>query len=394
MDPRYLTVIGACLTQFMVIGILFSFGLFFKELQAEFGWSRTLLSGANALAFFMMGVLAMLGGNLTDRFGPRVVLGVSGVGFGIGYMLLSQVSAPWQMYLLFGTLIGLGLGFHDVVTLSTIARWFEARRGIMTAIAKVGTALGQMSIPPLTAVLILAFGWKTAMMSLGVAAAILLLIAALLMQRPPAPVVAPGQPVEPDGGFAQIRRSRVFWTLCAIQFLFFPSLMTLPLHLPVYGMDMGMTRPQAALMLSVIGAASIAGRLAVGGLVDKIGGRNGYLLCFSALIIGLVAFLTVSNLTLLMVFVGIYGFGHGGFFTVVSPTIAEYFGMRALGAVFGTVLFFGTLGGSVGPILAGLAFDLFGSYMPAFAVLLVFAGLGIVLVMTLSRPGNPALSTT
>jgi len=68
--------------------------------------------------------------------------------------------------------------------------------------------------------------------------------------------------------------------------------------------------------------------------------------------------------------------------------------MRALGAAFGTVLFFGTLGGSVGPILAGLAFDLFSSYMPAFAVLLVFACLGVVLVMTLSRPGNPALSTT
>ncbi len=387
MDPRYLTVGGAVLTQFTVIGVLFSFGLFFKELQAEFGWSRTLLSGANALSFFMMGVLAMLGGRLTDRFGPRIVLGVSGLCFGIGYILLSRMQAPWQMYLLFGTLIGLGLGFHDVVTLSTIARWFEGRRGLMTAVAKVGTGVGQMAVPLLAAVLITALGWQTAMLVLGVSASVLLLIAALLMQRPPAPPAAAAQ-TTPGGDFAGIRRTRLFWTICAIQFLFFPSMMTLPLHLPVHGMDLGMSRTQAATLLLVIGGASIAGRLAVGGLVDRIGGRNGYLLCFSTVIIGLIAFLTIDQIGLLLVFVAIYGFGHGGFFTVVSPAVAEYFGMKVHGAVFGTVLFFGTIGGSIGPILAGLAFDLYGSYTLAFLTLLIFSGLGMALVLTLPGRGR------
>ncbi|MEX0284196.1 MAG: MFS transporter [Paracoccaceae bacterium] len=390
MSPRYLTVAGACLTQFTIIGVLFSFGLFFKELQAEFGWSRTLLSGASALAFFMMGVLAMVGGQLNDRFGPRRVLAVTGLSYGLGYILLSQISAPWQMYLLFGTLIAMGMGTHDVVTLSTVARWFEGRRGLMTAVAKIGTAIGQMVIPLLTASLILAFGWQSAMLVLGAGGAVLLLIAAMLMSLPAA--TASGGPATATGlqegvDFAEARKSRLFWTMCIMQFLFFPSLMTLPLHLPVHGMDLGMTTQKAAAMMTVIGGASIAGRLAVGGLVDQIGGRNGYLMCFTTLIIGLVAFLTIENTSLLFVFIAIYGFGHGGFFTVVSPSVAEYFGMKSHGAIFGTVLFFGTIGGSVGPILAGLAFDLTGSYTPAFGTLLVFAVIGLGLVLTLPRKG-------
>lgn len=382
MHPRYLTVAGACLTQFIVIGVLFSFGLFFRELQAEFGWSRTLLSGANTVAFFMMGVVALLSGRLIDRFGPRPVLGVSGLLYGLGYVLLAQSTEPWQVYLIFAVLIGVGLGTHDVGTLSTVGRWFTDRRGLMTAVVKIGTALGQMAVPLLAAGLIAARGWQSALVLLGVGAAGLLVVAALTMRAPPPLTGTPGQHTTTR---VDLRRSRLFWTLCAIQFLFFPALMSLPLHLPVHAMDLGQSRTQAATLLSAIGGASIAGRLVVGGLVDRIGGRSGYLVCFAALIIGLVGFLSVSSPPALIVFVLIYGFGHGGFFTVVSPTIAEYFGIEALGAAFGTVLFFGTIGGAVGPILAGFAFDLSGSYLPAFGALLGFALLGLGLVLTLPR---------
>lgn len=387
MNPKYLTVFGACLTQFTVIGLLFSFGLFFKVFEAEFGWSRTLLSACSALAFLVMGVLAMAGGRLSDRFGPTRVLSVTGVLYGLGYVLMSQVSAPWQMFVIFGLFLGLGMSTHDVVTLSTIARWFENRRGIMTGVVKVGTAFGQMAMPPIVAFLILTLGWRSATVAMGIGAAILLLIAALSMSRPPEPVRGPSDAPPAGLSFAQARGSRLFWTLCAIQFLFFPSRMTVPLHLAVHGMDLGMTAPKAAVLLSVIGAASVAGRLIVGGLVDRIGGKNAFLLCFGALICGLAGFLLTQMHVLLFCVVAIYGFGHGGFFTVVSPTVAEYFGMRAHGAVFGTVLFFGTVGGSVGPILAGLAFDVTGSYQIAFFSLLTLAVIGLGLVLTLPRRG-------
>ncbi len=386
-DPRYVTVFGACLTQFTVIGLLFSYGIFFKAFETEFGWSRTLLSACSALAFFMMGTLAIVAGRLNDRFGPRVVLSVSGVLYGLGFVLVSRVGAPWQMFAIFGTFIALGLSTHDVVTLSTVARWFEKRRGVMSGVVKVGTAAGQVAVPPIAALLIAGYGWRSALVILGVGASVLLLIAAQSMRR------APGAEVSAEGtgaSFVEARGTRLFWTLCAIQLVFFPVLTSVPLHVAVHGMDLGMSAGAAAGLLSVIGGASVAGRLVVGTAADRIGGKNAYLLCLSCLLAGLLGLnLTGAGAGLFLV-MAVYGFAHGGLFTVVSPAVAEAFGMRAHGAIFGVVLFFGTIGGSVVPILVGWSFDVMGSYSMAFAGLagLAAAALGLVL----SLPGRGRLA--
>ena len=397
MDPRYPVVIGACVTQFTIVGLLFSIGLFFNVLEDEFGWSRTLLSGSTSLAVLVMGMLAFFGGRLSDRYGPTAVLGTTGLLYGIGFGLISVIGEPWQLVALFGIFIGLGLSTHDVVTLSTIARWFERRRGTMTGVVKVGTATGQMVLPPLTALLMVGLGWRNAVLVLGVAAAVLLLAAALSMKHPPesrspdrrSPRLRSGAGA-PE--LAEVRRSRAFWTLCATQFLFFPSLVTVPLHVAVHGMDLGMTHTTAATLLTVIGGASIAGRLTIGTSVDRIGGRNAYVLCFVPLLIGLLALLAVETPGLLFPAVAVYGFAHGGFFTVVSPTVAELFGTRAHGAIFGGILFFGTLGAATGPIVAGRIFDVTGSYAWAFTGLAAMGVLGLVLATSLPprRTGTPA----
>ena len=101
---RYAALSGAFMTQFMVIGSIFGFGVLFNAFEQDFGWSRTLLSSCVSLAFFMMGVLAFFAGRLSDRFGPRLVLGGAGLGYGIGFALMSQVSEPWQLVLIFATL--------------------------------------------------------------------------------------------------------------------------------------------------------------------------------------------------------------------------------------------------------------------------------------------------
>ena len=137
------------------------------------------------------------------------------------------------------------------------------------------------------------------------------------------------------------------------------------------------------LLLSVLGATSIAGRLTVGHLSDRIGSKRALLLCFAVLLGSLVAVASVSSHGPLFVVVALYGFCHGGLFTVVSPLVAEYFGMRSHGSVFGTILFFGTIGGAIGPILAGWIFDVYGTYQYAFMLLAAMAAVGLALVLSL-----------
>lgn len=392
MDHRYPVVAGAWLTQFTIIGLMFCFGLLFDVFEQEFGWTRSVLSMGSSLAFLMMGVLAMVAGRVADRYGPRIVLAVSGLLYGLGFTLIAQVTAPYELLILFGTLIALGMSTHDVVTLSTIAHWFEKRRGIMTALVKIGTACGQFSVPPLAAWAILTYGWQSAITALGITAGAILLIAALMIKAPPKPVVGAETSLTAGLPFAEARRTSAFWRVCLIQFLFFPSLMTIPLHIVPHGTDLGMELATAATLLSVMAAASIAGRLSVGGMIDRIGGRRAYMLCFVPLICALISLLFVQTPVTLFAVIAVYGFAHGGFFTVVSPTLAELFGLRAHGALFGVVLFCGTIGGALGPLLAGWVYDRTGSYDPAFLTLAVMAGLGLATVLTLPRPSAPEVS--
>ena len=387
IDRRYLVVLGAGLTQFTIIGLLFAYALFFKAFEDEFGWSRTLLSACTSAAFLVMGVLAIVGGRLNDRYGPKLVLGVSGVIAAMGFALISQISQPWHLFVLFGLCVGVGMSTHDVVTLSTIARWFDKRRGIMTGVVKTGTAIGQVVIPLVAAALIVAYGWRASILVLGIAAGIILLVAASMMKLP-TQTAANSPSNQPGASFAEARRSRIFWSICAMQFLFFPTLMTIPLHIVVHGTDLGMASGSAAALLSVIGAASVAGRLSIGTVADRIGGRMSYVLCFVPIGLSVIALTITTDHWVLYGIMVVYGFGHGGLFTVVSPTIAEYFGLRAHGAIFGPVLFCGTLGGAIGPMIAGRVFDVTGSYFWAFTGLGCLMCAALVLALSLPRPDH------
>ena len=284
---RYKVFAGACLTQFIVIGFLFSYGVFFSAFETEFGWSRTLLPSCSALAFFVMGVLAIIAGRLSDRYGPRLVLGFTGLMYGLGFILMSQITQPWQLLMIFVVFIGLGMGTHDVVTLSTVARWFPNGRGFITGLVKLGTAAGKMTLPPIAAFLILSYGWRRSLIILGLLAALSLLAAALLMSRSENEKPTAAQAKLATASFQDAKRSLTFKKLCLIQFLFFPTLMTIPTHIAVYGIDLGMTGARTALLLTVIGAASMAGRLATGYFQDRLGSQAAYSACFIPILISL-----------------------------------------------------------------------------------------------------------
>jgi len=394
----YNIVAAGFIIQAVCVGAMFTYGVFFKEFQAEFGWSRAAISGAASLSFLMMGLGGVIAGKMNDRIGPKVIIVASGILLGIGYLLMSRLQALWQLYLLYGVLVGIGFSTHDVITLSTVARWFIRHRGMMSGIVKVGTGSGQFLVPLIATMLIAAYGWRNSYLIIGAVVLVIFVVVAQVLSRDPQGIgLFPdgdsnescdngNRPREESVTLRAAARTGQFWIICIAEFAIFFCLLTVIVHIVPHAMDLELTPPTAVGVLSTIGFVSMLGRIVIGTANDKIGGKRSLVICFILLLCSLFWLHVASEAWMLFLFAVIYGFAHGGFFTVMSPMIAEFFGTGSHGVLFGMVLASGTLGGAAGPLMAGRAFDVTGSYRIAFLVLTLLAAIGFVLITLLQPP--------
>ena len=371
MIKKVNVVVGSFVTQFIIVGMLFTYGVLMTELEKEFGWSRTILSTIGAAGWLAWGILAIPGGYLNDRLGPRIVLGVNGFIFGIGFILFSISNEIWHLLLIFLFFIGVGLSTHDISTLSTIAKWFDSKRGLMTSIAKIGTAMGQIVMPPLIAILILSFGWRTATFYLGIAASVGLVLAASIVTVPD----TSGRKAASEKPIVEISDKNVFKLLAFCQFCVFFAMFTTMTHIAAHGLNVGLSLENSAWLLSIIGFSSIFGRLSIGILADRLGGKTTYIVCLLPMTIALLTIPFTENILFIYILLFLYGFSHGGHFTIAPFIIAENFGLKNLGAVFGKITFFGAIGSVSGPIVAGAIFDYHQSYYYAFLLVGVLASI-------------------
>ena len=182
----YVLVAASFLLQAIGWGAYNSFGVFFNPLMNEYDWSRAGISGAVSVSFCLYGLSSILLGRLNDRVGPRLIMAISGIFLGVGYLLMSRLTSLWQLYLLYSLLVGIGISGTDVVLLSTIARWFVRLRGRMSGVLKVGTGVGMLVMPLFTNWLITAFGWRTALFVMGIVVLIPFIGLSQLLVRDPA----------------------------------------------------------------------------------------------------------------------------------------------------------------------------------------------------------------
>ena len=378
------------------IGTFVAFGVFFKPLLADFGWSRATLSGAQSMALIIAGILGILVGRLNDRVGPRIVMTVAGFFFGLGLILMSGLDSVWQLYLFYGVIVGIGLSSIDIIPLSTTARWFVRRRGMMTGIAKVGTGTGQFAIPLVASMLIAAYGWQTSYIIIGAVAMVLLISVGQLLRRDPARMgllpdgdreiqTESSKPAETGFSMHEALRTRQFWTICLVYLATMFCLLIIMVHIVPHATDMGISSTAAAGVLAAIGGISMAGRFATGVAIDRIGNRLSMVICFILLILVLLWLQMARELWMFYLFAVVYGIAHGGLFTIISPIVAEYFGLRAHGALFGIVFFSSMVGGAMGPVIAGHIFDTTGSYSLAFWTSTAVAAFALLLVLSLRQ---------
>jgi MFS family permease len=392
----YVILAAAVLVQLVGWGTFGSFGVFFNPLQTEFGWSRASISGVASTALLVHGLFSIITGNLSDRLGPRFVVTVCGIIFAAGAFLTSRVHNLWQLYLSYGVVLGIGVSAFDVVILSTIARWFTRKRGVMTGVVKVGAGLGHLTIPLIAAAVITASGWRNAYVVLAVVLSVTVVVASQFLRRDPGwtPPGSDGRGrsalARREGGLTmpQAARKWQFWSVLASYFTLLFSTYTVQVHIAPHAIDLGNSVTQAAGVLAVIGGAGVVGRFAMGAVGDRVGTRRAMIGCFGLLCSALLCMAFIRQRWALYLIVPFYGFAHGGSYSLISPMVASLFGTGSHGAIYGLVIFGGTIGGAIGPVLAGYVFDTASSYRLVFLILAAVAAVGLLLLAALKPLGG------
>ncbi|MBW1998457.1 MAG: MFS transporter [Deltaproteobacteria bacterium] len=395
----YLVVAASFTIMVLTFGINYSFGVFFKPLVTEFGWARGLTSGAYSLMTVMAGFLGIFAGKISDRYGPRIIGVTSGALLGIGFLILSGIQSIGHFYLVHIFILSAGIGAVWPGLVPAIARWFTRRRGLMTGVMASGVGLGTLLVPPIASWIITLYGWRKAYLLIGISTFILALFSSLFLKRDPAQVnllpygedhdAEGGSPVKVELPFGAAVRSGVFMLLCAIYFCYGYSLHTVMVHIVPHAIDMGTLPTSASRILGIIGLTSIGSRILIAGASDRMGVRPALLIVFSLLFISLL-WVNWANTDLeLYVFGFLFGTSYGGIMSLQALAVAEIFGLAAVGQILGAVVFHYTIGASIGPLVTGYVFDLYGSYSPAFWTAATFSGLSLLLTCYLKVHRSP-----
>lgn len=390
--------IAAFFVLFSAYGVRFAYGVFFKPMAQELGFGAATTSAAYSISFFLEGVFSLVSGGLADRFGPRRVVAVSSLVVGVGYALMPLVQTIWQLYLVYGLIVGVGMGAMFVPLVSMTARWFNARRNLMTALVSSGAGAGMLIVPSSTAHLIDACGWRNSFLIMGIFVAVVVFIAARFMKRDPeeigavpygeSPKSAENRSIAEYGHSVQdALRLPQFWTVFVTMFLFGIFTMSYNIHIVPDAINSGMRPTDAAHILATTGALLIAGRVLFGIVADRIGNKPILILCF-ALSFGAMLLISFGQAHwVFFVMAVLMGIAQGGIGTSQSPLIATLFGLKSHGLILGCIGLGNTTGAALGPLLTGYVFDLTGSYHGAF-LMCAACSLTAVGFACLIRPTN------
>jgi sugar phosphate permease len=388
---------------FVAWGVAFwNVGVFLYAFHEERGWSRSALSGGAALFSVVAGLTGLTIGRIVDRRGPRVVLLFGGLMVGSAMVGIGQVRELWQVYL-FDALLAVGFACTHVLVLSALlARWFRRRRALAMTIGLTGASVGGLVLVPLSTTLIVRFDITTAATALAVVAWGIVLPVALFVVR--------NQPSDlglwPDGDAAPSDTSPTappdrFWTVGAALRTLAWWTITLAFMLTLLGQvaylvhQVSFLTPRlglsgAALAVSLTTAGGIIGRFALGWVGDRVAKR--WLAIGNCLLQAFAVLLAVQSDAPIMLYLtaALAGLTVGNVVALQPLMMAEAFGVRSYGAVYGPAYLATQLGQACGPLLVGVLFDLTGSYQLPFTLTASAAivAAGLLLLGARSQPSD------
>ena len=259
---------------------------------------------------------------------------------------MSKMSALWHIYLFYGIFIGAGMGGSFIPLLSTVARWFFKRRGMMTGIAAAGTGIGALIGPPVAVRLISIYGWRASYAILGSIILSVVVLSAQIIKRDPTQVgqVAYGaDQVEQKrldlgvGGFSvrEAVYTSQFWVFFATGFCYGFCVFTIMVHIVPHAIELGISAIRAANLIAMIGGLGILGKVLLGRAGDIIGSKQTLMLGFILMSVALIWLVPAKMAWMLFSIAGTFGFAYGGCSVSHSPLVAQLFGLKSHGLIFG-----------------------------------------------------------
>jgi MFS transporter, OFA family, oxalate/formate antiporter len=389
-------VVIACFFVTMSLGeTMWSFGVFFKPLESEFHWSRTLVSSGYTAFLIAYSFSSIVAGKISDRYGPRLILIASGALAGLGISLCSQIQSVNELRA-FLAVAGLGSGATWSVPTSTVQRWFCGRQGAGLALAVVvaGVGIGALVFAPLINYFILYYGWRNAFLITGILFFVIIAAAAPLVRPNPTDV-----PVSPDqeksvpllGDLSGLIPAKVV-THPSFLILTFAACVTVltfqvvSVHLIPYVTDLGITPTAAATAVGLMGAFSIPGRLLAGPLSERIGWKRTILISLFGMTAATVWLLFSEIEWMLYSYAFVFGLFWGIRSTVLIGALGAFFGMRLLGELIGIMTATANILAAFVPYIGGYVFDTVGSYSLVFISLATLLFGVSLLATTLKKP--------
>ncbi|MCP3911297.1 MAG: MFS transporter [Actinomycetia bacterium] len=382
--------IGAAIANGVAFGTLYTFGVFIKEISAEFDKGLGPTSAVFGITMFLFFGTGVISGPWSDRRGPRPLILVGGTLFCGGLLVTSQATEIWHAYVAYGVGAGIGGGMFSAPMFAVVAGWFRRHLALGQGVAATGPGLGTLILLPLSERLIDTHGWRTSYQILAVICAVGFVIAGFLMRK---------SPTEAPADAAAHRRGIVatpqFKLMAASALLMSAALMPAFILVVPFAEADGFSTSRAALIPAIIGVSSILGRLALTRLASRVGPVRMLQVCLVAQPLGYVVWLlfgdTYPGLIVFAVFLGI---AYGGFVALLGAAAAHLFGFVGIGSVMGLLYFSAGIGSGVGPPLAGFLSDATdGQFVPQVTVLATATVAALILLSLKPDPVAAGSST-
>lgn len=385
-----------------------TFSVFLKPMSESLGWSRTAFTGAVTLQVIFTLFANPLVGYVIDRYGPKVVMVSGALVAGFSYLLLGQVTEPWQFYLLYAAAAGFGL--HEIgqlVTSAAVSKWFIRMRGRALAIAATGSSVGQVIFTPLAAFLVVTRGWRDAWGVIGILVVAVILPPTLLFMRrmpedmglrpdgdPPTETTSgrtsgSPRPREAVWGVRDALRTRTLWILVVAFNLSSVAFSAIGYHLVPYYTDIGFSLETAALLVALTQVVASVSKLPWGLIAERVPVRYCLMVVVLGRVGGLLSLLLGTSPLRVFGFVFIAGPLSYVMGSLQAQIWADYYGRAFIGTIRG-ILGPLSLGSSIGgPLFAAVVYDQFGSYTAAFWVFVVTLCLSAI-ALFYAKPPNVA----